>query len=257
MTAVLPDSLLTQAATAPALELRKITLDYPDGVDAAGNPVSARALDNISLTVDRGEFLALTGASGSGKSSLLSVAAGLITPTSGSRLINGVDTTGYRDSQLAELRRSTIGFIFQQPNLIPSLTAAEQLELVARIGGARGAALRAAKSRAADLLELVGLSALAHRRVHQLSGGQRQRVNIARALMNQPLIVLADEPTSALDSERSEEIARLLARVTSHFNTATLMITHDLKLAGCAHRELQMSDGRVCTVPTDLKAQLG
>lgn len=250
MTAVLPDSLLTQAATATALELRNITLDYPDGVDATGNPVTARALDDISLTVDRGEFLALTGASGSGKSSLLSVAAGLITPTSGTRLINGVDTTGYRDSQLAELRRTTIGIIFQQPNLIASLTAAEQLELVARIGGARGKDLRAAKSRAADLLELVGLSSAAHRRVHQLSGGQRQRVNIARALMGQPAVLLADEPTSALDSERSEEIVRLLARVTDEFNTATLMITHDAEQAKLATGQVHMVDGRLLTVST-------
>lgn len=248
MTAVLPSSLTSQATTTAALELGGITLDYPDGVDTAGNPVTTRALDGINLTVNRGEFLALTGASGSGKSSLLSVAAGLITPTSGTRLINGVDTTGYRDSQLAELRRTTIGMIFQQPNLIASLTALEQLELVARIGGARGAALRAAQSRAADLLELVGLSAAAHRRAHQLSGGQRQRVNIARALMSQPALLLADEPTSALDSERSEEIVRLLARVTAEFNTATLMITHDAEQAELATGQLQMVDGRLLTL---------
>lgn len=248
MTSVLPGSLPTQAAAAAALELRDITLDYPDGVDSSGKPLTARALDGINLTVERGDFFALTGASGSGKSSLLSVAAGLITPTSGSRLINGVDTTGYRDSQLAELRRTTIGIIFQQPNLIASLTAAEQLELVARIGGARGAELRAARSQAHDLLDLVGLSAASHRKVHQLSGGQRQRVNIARALMSQPALLLADEPTSALDSERSEEIVRLLAQVTAEFNTATLMITHDAEQAALATGQLHMVDGRLLTL---------
>lgn len=250
MTALLPDSLPARVAHRAALELHSITLDYPDGVDAAGNPLTARALDGINLTVERGEFLALTGASGSGKSSLLSVAAGLITPTSGARLIDGTDTTGYRDAQLAELRRTTIGIIFQQPHLIASLTAAEQLELVARIGGARGAALRAARSRAADLLDLVGLSGAAHRRAHQLSGGQRQRVNIARALMSQPVLLLADEPTSALDSERSEEVVRLLARVTAEFNTATLMITHDTEHTRLATGQLRMVDGRLLTVST-------
>lgn len=245
MTAPLLESLSTRATRSAALELRNITLDYPDGVDTAGNPLTSRALDNINLTIERGEFIALTGASGSGKSSLLSVAAGLITPTSGTRLIDGTDTTGYRDSQLTELRRTTIGIIFQQPNLIASLTALEQLELVARMGGARGRELRAARSRAADLLDLVGLSAATHRRAHQLSGGQRQRVNIARALMNQPTVLLADEPTSALDSERSQEIVELLVKATSELNTATLMITHDIDQAKLAHRQLQMRDGHL------------
>lgn len=225
------------------LELRDITLEYPDGVDAAGNPATMRALDTVSLTLARGDFLALTGASGSGKSSLLSVAAGLITPTSGTRLINGTDTTGYRDAQLAELRRTTIGIIFQQPNLIASLTAAEQLELVARINGAHGAALRDARRRASDLLELVGLGAASNRRVHQLSGGQRQRVNIARALMGQPDLLLADEPTSALDAERSTAIVELLAQITAEFKTATLMITHDQDHTRLATATYTMHDG--------------
>lgn len=231
--------------TSAALELRGITLDYPDGVDAAGNPVTMRALDSVDLTLNRGDFVALTGASGSGKSSLLSVAAGLVTPTAGQRLIQGVDTTGFTDAQLAHLRRTDIGIIFQQPNLLASLTAAEQLELVARIGGARGQDLKEARSRALDLLDLVGLGAAAGRRVHQLSGGQRQRVNIARALMMNPALLLADEPTSALDAERSAAIVELLATVTAEFNTATLMITHDLGHTEVTTATLTMANGRL------------
>ncbi|WP_421084402.1 ABC transporter ATP-binding protein [Rothia nasimurium] len=240
-----PQPAAPEKPGAAVLELRDITLDYPDGVDADGQPVILRALDRVNLTLKRGDFYALTGASGSGKSSLLSVAAGLITPTGGQRLIQGADTTGYKDAQLAALRRREIGLIFQQPNLIPSLTAAEQLELVARIGGAKGAGLKEARRRAQNLLELVGLEAAASRKVHQLSGGQRQRVNIARALMGNPSLLLADEPTSALDAERSEAIVNLLGQVTAEFKTATLMITHDQGHSRAVDTVLTMADGRL------------
>ncbi len=139
------------------LELKDISLDYPDGLDDQGQPRTVRALDRVSLTLKAGDFKALTGSSGSGKSSLLSVAAGLIQPSSGQRLIQGQDTSSYSEAQLARLRREKIGLIFQQPNLIPSLTALEQLEVMARISGLGGAQLKEARSRAADLLDLVGL----------------------------------------------------------------------------------------------------
>lgn len=246
MTDLLTRPLAEETLAAPSvLELRDIVLDYPDGVDADGTPRTMRALDHVNLAASRGEFIALTGASGSGKSSLLSVAAGLITPTSGARIINGTDTTTYKDADLAALRRTDIGIIFQQPNLIASLTAAEQLELTARISGARGAELKAARSTAADLLDMVGLGEAANRRVHQLSGGQRQRVNIARALMGSPSLLLADEPTSALDAERSAAIVELLANITAEFKTATLMITHDLEQIQLTHRVEHMVDGRL------------
>lgn len=225
------------------LELRDIVLEYPDGVDADGNPTVMRALDSVSLTAHRGTLTAVTGASGSGKSSLLSVAAGLITPTSGARIIQGNRTENYSDRLLAELRRTTVGFIFQQPNLLASLTAAEQLELVARISGVRGTDLKVARQRATELLDLVGLGAEKGRKMHQLSGGQRQRVNIARALMNTPALLLADEPTSALDAERSASIVELLARITREFNTATLLITHDGDQLAHADRTVHMADG--------------
>lgn len=227
------------------LELKDISLDYPDGLDDQGQPRTVRALDRVSLTLKAGDFKALTGSSGSGKSSLLSVAAGLIQPSSGQRLIQGQDTSSYSEAQLARLRREKIGLIFQQPNLIPSLTALEQLEVMARISGLGGAQLKEARTRAADLLDLVGLKDQASRRVHQLSGGQRQRVNIARALMGSPLLLLADEPTSALDAERSEAIVQLLAEVTREFGTATLMITHDLDQLALTQGSWRMVDGRL------------
>lgn len=243
MTATLTAPAHTVTPTDNVLELRDIVLEYPDGVDADGNPTVMRALDSVSLTAHRGTLTAVTGASGSGKSSLLSVAAGLITPTSGARIIQGNRTENYSDRQLAELRRTTVGFIFQQPNLLASLTAAEQLELVARISGVRGTDLKVARQRATELLDLVGLGAEKGRKMHQLSGGQRQRVNIARALMNTPALLLADEPTSALDAERSASIVELLARITREFNTATLLITHDGDQLAHADRTVHMADG--------------
>lgn len=243
MTATLTAPAHTVTPTDNVLELRDIVLEYPDGVDADGNPTVMRALDSVSLTAHRGTLTAVTGASGSGKSSLLSVAAGLITPTSGARIIQGNRTENYSDRQLAELRRTTVGFIFQQPNLLASLTAAEQLELVARISGVRGTDLKVARQRATELLDLVGLGAEKGRKMHQLSGGQRQRVNIARALMNTPTLLLADEPTSALDAERSASIVELLARITREFNTATLLITHDGDQLAHADRTVHMADG--------------
>lgn len=227
------------------LELRDIVLEYPDGVDSAGTPTTLRALDRVNLSAHRGTFTAITGASGSGKSSLLSVAAGLITPTSGNRIIEGQHTECFNEQELASLRRASVGFVFQQPNLLGSLTAAEQLELVARINGVRGADLKVARQRATELLDMVGLAAERNRAVHQLSGGQRQRVNIARALMNTPALLLADEPTSALDAERSAAIVQLLAQVTREFNTATLMITHDSDQLALADRVLHMADGQL------------
>lgn len=235
----------SEPGSAPALELRNITLDYPDGVYADGTPRIIRALDDISITARSGDLTALTGSSGSGKSSLLSVAAGLTAPTGGSRFIGGTDTTAYTDTQLAELRRTSIGIIFQQPNLIPSLTAAEQLELAARITGLKGSQLTAARTHANDLLDLVGLKDARNRRPHQLSGGQRQRVNIARALMGSPVLLLADEPTSALDTHRSADIIDLLTTLTTEFNTATLIITHDPDHTRNAHQTLTLSDGKL------------
>lgn len=226
-----------------ALEVRDLTLRYPDGVGPDGAPRTMTALDHVDFAAEAGTMIAVTGPSGSGKSSLLAVASTLVKPTSGAVLIAGRAVEDLKDAQLAALRRESIGTVFQQPNLIPSLTAQEQLVVTAHLRGARGRKLKRARIRAADLLELVGLGEMAGRRPHELSGGQRQRVNIARAIMGNPSVLLVDEPTSALDQERSEEIMRLLQRLTRDFRLATVVVTHDLEFVDLADRRVVMVDG--------------
>jgi len=221
---------------ATPLTLVNVTLDYPDGSSAI------KALDSVNLSANAGEFLSLVGPSGSGKSSLLAVAATLVTPTSGLVLIDGQDATALGAGERTALRRETVGIIFQQPNLLSSLTAVEQLVIGEHL---RGKPLRGARRRAAELLDVVGLADGLNKRPHQLSGGQRQRVNIARALMGSPRVLLVDEPTAALDMERSEAIVRLLRRVTDEFSTATLMVTHDTEFLPLTDSVLTMRDGRL------------
>ncbi|BCW08696.1 ABC transporter ATP-binding protein [Arthrobacter sp. NtRootA1] len=219
-----------------ALNLIDISLEYPDGES------SLKALDAVDLVVGRGEFLSLVGPSGSGKSSLLAVAATLVKPTSGLVVIDGQDVSALKDAERTALRRDKVGIIFQQPNLLPSLTAVEQLLIRDHL---RGKAVRAALGKAHELLEIVGLAASANKRPHQLSGGQRQRVNIARALMGSPTVLLVDEPTAALDHERSESIVRLLRRITDEFSTATVMVTHDTEFLPLTDSVTTMRDGRI------------
>ncbi|ALE07492.1 ABC transporter ATP-binding protein [Arthrobacter sp. ERGS1:01] len=232
-----------------ALNLSNVTLDYPDGEG------TITALDAVNLSVNAGEFLSLVGPSGSGKSSLLAVAATLVKPTSGLLTIDGTDATGLAEKELAALRRDSVGIIFQQPNLLASLTAAEQLIIGDHL---RGKSARAAAGRAAELLDVVGLSDSAHKRPHQLSGGQRQRVNIARALMGSPKVLLVDEPTAALDHERSESIVRLLRKVTDDFAVATVMVTHDTEFVPLTDSVATMRDGVLSApVPTQAPAMAG
>lgn len=219
-----------------SLALTDVTLTYPDG-DAR-----LTALDRVSLRVPAGTTTAVIGPSGSGKSSLLAVAATLITPDSGTVLVAGTDTAGLGRAGTTALRREKIGIVFQQPNLIASLTAAEQLQVIAHLaGGSR----RAGRTRAAELLAAVGLTGQADRRPHQLSGGQRQRVNIARALMNDPAVLLVDEPTSALDHERSAAIVELVTDLTRQRGTATVLVTHDREHLHRVDAVAEMIDGRL------------
>jgi putative ABC transport system ATP-binding protein len=218
------------------LNLVNTTLEYPDG-DA-----TVTALDSVGLSARAGTITSLAGPSGSGKSSLLAVAATLIRPTSGVVLLDGVDTTVLSTRETAVLRRETIGIIFQQPNLLASLTAVEQLQIAEHL---RGGSPKKSKARALELLDVVGLADSAGRRPHQLSGGQRQRVNIARALMGEPKLLLVDEPTAALDHERSEAIVRLLVRVTRDFKVATVMVTHDTEYIPLTDAVATMRDGRL------------
>ncbi|AQS71302.1 ABC transporter ATP-binding protein [Streptomyces pactum] len=219
-----------------SLRLTDITLTYPDGDGRL------TALDRVTLDVPRGTVTAVIGPSGSGKSSLLAVAATLITPDSGTVTVDGADTTGMSRGDLAGLRRHRIGVVFQQPNLLPALTAAEQLQVMAHIDGRRP---RAARGRALDLLGAVGMADRADRRPHQLSGGQRQRVNIARALMNDPGVLLVDEPTSALDHERGAAVIGLITRLTRERGTATVLVTHDHAHLAVADRVTEVHDGRL------------
>lgn len=216
------------------LSLNDVSVIFPDGDH------TLTALDSASLTVNPGQLAAITGESGSGKSTLLNVAAGLIAPTSGSVQVAGHELVGLDDETRARVRRENIGMVFQQPNLLGSLTAREQLLIVDHLRG-----VRPRKDRADELLSFVGLADLGHRRMERLSGGQRQRVNIARALMADPAVLLCDEPTSALDSRLTSEVVDLLRRATAEWDTATVVVTHDLSVAAAADAHWEVRDGRV------------
>lgn len=222
------------------IELNNVTLTYPDGTS------HVTAVDDVSLAARPGSVTCITGPSGSGKSSLLALAATLISPDSGEILINGQDATRLSAAAASTLRRDAIGIVFQQANLLPSLTALEQLEVMNELGspGAR-AGRNGARTRARDLLDAVGLGDQAHKRPHQLSGGQRQRVNIARALMNRPSILLVDEPTSALDQERGAQIIDIVLDLTVREGTSTLLVTHDTSHFEQMDRVLKMVDGNL------------
>lgn len=222
--------------TRGGLRLEHLCLRYGDGDE------EVVALDDVSLAVDSGELVAVAGASGSGKSSLLAVAGAMRRPDSGSITIGGVDVIKGPAKKRRAMRHDLIGFVFQGSNLLASLTALEQLELVGRIGGAPRAATR---SKALALLDEVGLATKAGRRPAQLSGGERQRVGIARALMAEPTALLVDEPTSALDHQRATDIVTLLRDETHKHQIATLMVTHDPSMARLADRVIEMRDGRL------------
>jgi putative ABC transport system ATP-binding protein len=221
------------------LLLDDITLTYPDGRGRL------TAVDRVSLDVPAGSLTAVVGPSGSGKSSLLAVAATLVTPDNGRVVVAGTDTAAMTAAAKAALRREHIGIVFQQPNLLPSLTAAEQLQVMPHMSGR---AARTARGRALELLDAVGLADEAGRRPHQLSGGQRQRVNIARALMNDPAVLLVDEPTGALDHERGAAVLDLLVRLTRERATATVLVTHDRAHLERMDRTVTMTDGRLTPV---------
>ncbi|WP_327151330.1 ABC transporter ATP-binding protein [Nocardia sp. NBC_01329] len=230
-----------------SLNLTDITLTYPDGENRL------TALDQVTLEVLNGTLTAVAGPSGSGKSSLLAVAATLITPDTGTVTIDGQATTGMTRAELTELRRHKIGIVFQQPNLLHSLTAAEQLQVMAKIDGRRP---RTAKCQAMELLDAVGLADYADRRPHQLSGGQRQRVNIARALMNNPTVLLVDEPTSALDHERGAAVIELITRLTHQQATATVLVTHDRSHLTVVDQIAEVHDGRLHLPATPARGNL-
>ena len=200
------------------------------------------ALDHVSLTVEKGEFIAVMGPSGCGKTTLLNLIGGLDRPTSGKVMLDGADISGMDDSVLTQTRRRKIGFIFQFYNLIPVLSAIENAALPLILDGVNGG--EAAK-KATEWLTKVGLKERLESRPDQLSGGQQQRVAVARALVADPAMILADEPTGNLDTKSSNEIADLLKQVGEKWGRAVIMVTHDPKIAAHAQRIIFLKDGAI------------
>jgi len=218
------------------LELDAVSVAVPDGDD------TLTILDQASLAIPAGEVVALTGASGSGKSTLVAVAGLLRAVDSGRVVVAGTDATDLKRSARTRLRGESIGLVFQSPNLFGSLTAIEQVELVAHIGGHLD---RHARRRAAELIDAVGLNHRANTRPAQLSGGERQRVGIARALMNRPAVLLADEPTAALDDAKGREIMALLVAEARSRDIATLVVTHNVDQLPAGVDRFHLESGRV------------
>ena len=202
------------------------------------------ALSAISLTIVRGEFLAVTGRSGSGKTTLLNLLSGLDRPSTGAVHFNGNDLAELRESDLVEMRRHKIGFVFQSFGLMPLLSAQENVELPLHIGGM---SWRERRQRATEALQAVGLGTRARHRPYELSGGEQQRVSIARALVAQPEVVFADEPTGELDTATARSIAETLGDVAASRRATVIVATHDLDLAAMAQRRLDLVDGEDVT----------
>ncbi len=204
--------------------------------------VAVTAVDGVSFRLAAGELVALIGPSGSGKTTLLSLLGALLTPTSGTVRVGGVDLAELDDARRTAFRASELGFVFQTAALVPFLTA---IENVALVGTFAGGSKRTARERAGDLLSDLGLAARLDHRPAELSGGEQQRVAIARALLNDPGVLLADEPTAHLDGERGEQVIDLLAEVVHDGQRAGLVVTHDQRIAAHADRTVRIEDGRL------------
>jgi putative ABC transport system ATP-binding protein len=201
------------------------------------------ALDHATLQVDHGEIVALLGPSGSGKTTLLSIAGGLLTPTAGSVVVAGTEISEFSPRELTDFRRNSVGFVFQSVNLVPFLTAEENLLVVDEIGGGKGG--KAARQRARLLLDELGLGHRLKNLPGALSGGERQRVAIGRALFNGPALVLFDEPTSALDTQLGQQVMELIRSEMKARNTAAVIVTHDTRMTPYADRVVRIVDGRL------------
>ena len=217
------------------IELRDVYKIYQMGED------SVHALDGVTITIDQGEFVAIVGSSGSGKSTAMNIIGCLDVPTSGTYHLGGVDVSTMHDDQQAEIRNKMLGFIFQQYNLIPKLTVLENVELPLLYAGVPAGERR---ERAVRALERVGLEGKQKNLPSQLSGGQQQRVSIARALAGEPSVILADEPTGALDSRTGREVLGFLKKLNREGDTVVL-ITHDNSIAVKADRIIRLQDGKV------------
>jgi len=219
----------------PIIEVRDLRKIYRVG------DVDVHALRGVDLTVARGEFLGVVGPSGSGKSTLFHILGALTHATSGEVIIDGRDLSLISDAERTAMRRSMVGFVFQKYNLLPTLTAADNIAVARYISG--NTAPEDPKFR--EILDLLGISHRLHHKPRALSGGEQQRVAIARAIVNQPAILLADEPTGNLDSKNSEAVLAVLSSLNERLGQTILMITHDIHVASFAHRTVHMLDGRI------------
>jgi len=218
------------------VELVDLTKHYKQGKTVV------RALDGVTLSVEAGEFVSVVGRSGSGKTTLLDLVGLLLRPTSGKVLIDGVDTSQLNDGKRADMRGQRIGFIFQEYNLLPGLNVLENVLLPLRYVKSR---VGDGKTRARELLRVVGLAERVRHRPDELSGGEQQRVAIARSLINRPVLVLGDEPTGAVDSQTSMELLALMRQMNREENATLMIVSHDLELATRADRMIRLKDGRV------------
>ena len=228
------------------LETKSVNKTYELGASVI------RAVDDVSVSVQAGEFVALVGPSGSGKTTLLAMLAGLLSPSGGNILIDGDDLGDMSDAQRTRFRREKIGFTFQANNLVSYLTAQENVELMLRLNGKLD---REGKLRAKELLARLGLGDRLKNLPRQLSGGEQQRVAIARALIHNPSVVLADEPTASLDTERAFQVVETFGGLIHEQKRAGIMVTHDLRMCQYADRIVQMMDGQVARVIKD-KAEI-
>jgi putative ABC transport system ATP-binding protein len=220
----------------PALDMKEVRKVYGSG------DTEVVALDHATLTVGDDEMIALVGPSGSGKTTLLSIAGGLLSPTEGAVRVGPHEITEYDRKELTTFRREFVGFVFQGANLVPFLTAKENLLVVADLAGKRG---KDVDRRADRLLEELGLGRRKKNTPAKLSGGERQRVAIGRALMNEPELVLFDEPTSALDTKLGEQVMELIRTEVKDRGTAAIIVTHDTRMTHYADRTVEISDGRL------------
>jgi putative ABC transport system ATP-binding protein len=230
--------------SAIALEVRNVIKTFKS------DSGSINAVDGVSFSVANGEFVALVGPSGSGKTTMLSILAALLTPSSGQVLIDGQNLAQMSETQRVGLRREKIGFTFQSNNLIPFLTAVENVEFMLRLNGKRD---KAGKMRSEELLSRLGLADRLNNLPNQMSGGQQQRVAIARALIHAPTVVLADEPTASLDTERAFQVVKTFAALIHEDKRAGIMVTHDLRMVQFVDRVLQMRDGKLVKMVDDKK----
>jgi putative ABC transport system ATP-binding protein len=221
--------------SAPIIEARDLVRVYRRGDS------EVRAVDGVSLDVTAGEFMAVMGRSGSGKTTLLDLIGCLLRPTSGQLRLDGRDVTRLSDGELAGIRQARVGFVFQEFNLIPTLTALENVMLPLRYGPRRPDG----RERATALLDEVGLGHRLRHRPSELSGGEQQRVAIARALVNDPAVILGDEPTGEVDSETSDALIAMLRRLNRERGVTIILVTHDAGVAGATDRVVRLSDGRV------------